>query len=276
MNFQVEYEKLKGAFESRLERAVSDRVPSKLRESMNYSLLGGGKRLRPILYLSVLCSYGIVPRESDYLFASALECVHTYSLIHDDLPVMDNDDVRRGAPTNHKKYGEAVALLAGDALLTLAFELAGKCASSDPIYAEAAYVLACNAGGSGMVGGQAMEFTCGAYDEKTLTDISALKTGKLIEAAIVCGTISADRKENIGAWLEFSDSFGKAFQLCDDILDLDNGERSLAALLGKSNAEKYLCELTDRAVAALDRTDGNTEFLKELTKAVLLRATDGL
>lgn len=276
MNFSDEYEKLKNAFESYLNRAVSDNVPLKLRDSMKYGLLGGGKRLRPVLYLSVLCSYGIVPRESDYIFASALECVHAYSLIHDDLPIMDNDDFRRGKPANHKKYGEAVALLAGDALLTLAFELAGKCAAADPVYAEAGYVLACNAGGCGMVGGQAMEFTGGEFDEKTLSEITRLKTGKLIEAAIVCGMIAADRKETVAAWLEYSDAFGQAFQLCDDLLDIDSGERSLAALLGKEKAELRLRMLVNRAIDALDGTDGNTGFLKELTKAVLLRAADGL
>lgn len=276
MNFYEEYKKLKCAFETYLERSVTADVPARLRESMNYSLLGGGKRLRPVLYLSVLCSYGITPRESDYRFASAIECVHTYSLIHDDLPVMDNDDVRRGRPTNHKVYGEATALLAGDALLTLAFELAGKCAALDPLYAEAVYVLARNAGACGMVGGQAMEFSCGTPDAKLLSNITLLKTGKLIEASVICGTIAADRKENIAAWLDFSDSFGKAFQLCDDLLDIEKGEHSLASVLGKDNAKKYLNELTERAVNALDKTDGNTEFLGELTKAVLLRAKDGI
>lgn len=276
MNFYDEYEKLKNAFETYLGRFVSADVPSKLGESMKYSLLGGGKRLRPVLYLAVLCSYGIVPRDNDFRFASALECIHTYSLIHDDLPVMDNDDLRRGKPTNHKVYGEAMALLAGDGLLTLAFELAGKCAATDPVYAEAIYVLARNSGACGMVGGQAMEFSGGNHDAEALTEITRLKTGKLIEAAIVCGAIAADRKEHIAAWLEFSDAFGKAFQLCDDLLDMEKGERSLAALLGKERAKEYLEELTERAVRALDGTYGNTQFLGELTKAVLLRATDGL
>ena len=277
MNFKTEYTELSAKIDGALRECVPADIPETLSSSMRYSLLGGGKRLRPALFLSVVSAYGRVPNDCDFLCACALECIHTYSLIHDDLPSMDNDDVRRGRPSNHKKFGEATAVLAGDALLNLAFELLARASESDPKYVGVLSEIAVCSGALGMVGGQAMEFeqTVGE-DADRLFQINSLKTGRLIEAAFVGGAIAAGRGDETDKWKAVSASFGAAFQLCDDLLDADDGERSLVSVLGKKRAKEELIRLERETEALLDKIDGDTEFLKSIASAFLLRVTDGL
>lgn len=278
MSFTERYNRIKEYADKTLNELVPSDIPSQLRQSMNYSLCGGGKRLRPVLFLSVLEAYGITPNADDIKAACAIECVHIYSLIHDDLPSMDNDDFRRGLPTNHKKFGEAIAVLAGDGLLNLAFELLSDLSAADGKYATVLREVAACAGVRGMIGGQALEFATDMKnaDAETLEKITRLKTGKLIECALVGGCASAGKTEDIEKWREFATLFGRAFQLRDDMLDLDGGEYSLARLLGRGNAEKELRTLWSAAERVLNTIDCDSAFLRELSEAMLLREIDGL
>lgn len=209
---------------------------SGLNEGMRYSLFAGGKRLRPAL---VYASYGLFKDNYDYVtpFAAAIEVIHTYSLIHDDLPAMDNDDMRRGKPSNHKAFGEAEAILAGDALLTKAFEI-----MSDVNYCpqmpletrlKAIYKLAVSAGDHGMVGGQFADITSeGKKPTVELVDyIHKNKTSALIECSIYLGAVAAGANDNeIDNLIAFGKYTGLAFQVVDDILDIT----SSSEVLGKN------------------------------------------
>jgi len=201
-------------------------APPALLEAMRYSLLGGGKRLRPVLVIAAAGLFG-VPAERVMPTACALELIHTYSLLHDDLPAMDDDDLRRGRPTNHKVYGEAMAILAGDALLTLAFELAGRQALVPGVSAaQAARVvaqIAIGAGPAGMVGGQVEDLAWEgrAAAEEQLVRIHRLKTGALIRASVRCGAIVGGADEVSLCQLDaYAQHFGLAFQIQDDVLDV--------------------------------------------------------
>ena len=278
MNFIDNYNRLKDATDGALAGIVPDELPDALRDSMNYSLLGGGKRLRPVLYLAVMEAYGLTPTAVDFKVACAIECIHTYSLIHDDLPAMDDDDFRRGRPTNHKKFGEAIAVLAGDGLLNLAYELLADAVAADARYIGVMREISSAAGVSGMVGGQALEFTTelSVADAETLGKITLLKTGKLIECALVGGCVAAGKANDTAAWRGFARLFGRAFQLCDDLLDAGEGEYSLARLLGRDNAAAELAALTNDVLRTLDGIDCNAAFLRALSAAMLLRETDRL
>lgn len=209
---------------------------SGLNEGMRYSLFAGGKRLRPAL---VYASYSLFKDDYDYVtpFAAAIEVIHTYSLIHDDLPAMDNDDMRRGKPSNHKAFGEAEAILAGDALLTKAFEIMSDTSYSPhmpvDIRLKAIYKLARAAGDKGMVGGQFADITSeGRKPTIELVDyIHKNKTSALIECAIYLGAVAAEAKENeIDNLIAFGKYTGLAFQVVDDILDIT----STSEVLGKN------------------------------------------
>ena len=276
MSFKAQYNDLKNAFEKSLEKIINPEIPSRLREGMAYSLLGGGKRLRPLLYLCVLNAYGKAVEVTDISVACAIECLHVYSLVHDDLPCMDNDDYRRGKPTNHKKFGETTAVLVGDALQCLAFELLSEVAIMEAKYAKIARCISSCAGARGMVGGQSTEFETTDFNEENLRLINGLKTGKLIEASLVSGCISAGQENEIGLWKEVSSYFGQAFQLCDDLLDEKTDENTLVALYGREKSEKLLANLVNKTLNVLDKTTADTSFLKELSKEFLLRTTDGL
>ncbi|HLO03989.1 MAG TPA: farnesyl diphosphate synthase [Symbiobacteriaceae bacterium] len=201
-------------------------APDAILEAMRYSLLGGGKRLRPILVIAAAAVFG-APAERVMPAACALEMIHTYSLIHDDLPAMDDDDLRRGRPTNHKVYGEAMAILAGDGLLTLAFEMLARQASLPAIDARAALrvvaEVASGAGAAGMVGGQVLDIaweTKGAEGE-TLAQIHRLKTGALFRASLRAGAILAGAAAaDLAALDAYAEHFGLAFQIQDDVLDV--------------------------------------------------------
>lgn len=218
-----------------------DAEPQKLLfDAMKYSLLAGGKRLRPIFTFEFcrLCS-GDWKQAAP--LAAAMEMIHTYSLIHDDLPCMDNDDFRRGRPTNHKVYGEAIAFLAGDALLTDAFGLAASAKLPNPAdLATAIGVLSENAGSRGMVGGQVLDILSEKREcsEQEVLDIQTRKTGALINAACVLGAIAGGgSQEQLQAAAGFAGCLGLAFQIRDDMLDVIGSAGELGKSVG-TDAEK--------------------------------------
>ncbi|MBL7242033.1 polyprenyl synthetase family protein [Bacillus altitudinis] len=218
-------------------------IPEELKSSMLYSLKAGGKRLRPVLVLALLNAYG--KREEDGIpVGSAVEMIHTYSLIHDDLPCMDDDDLRRGKPTNHKVYGEATAVLAGDALLTESFRLITSQLSDDvPADQKLRIIdeLVTSAGALGMVGGQFddMEAEQKQIPLSELESIHARKTGKLLTFSVVAGAILAGASDDeIEKLREFSYHIGIAFQIRDDILDLEGSEEKIGKRIGSDTANE--------------------------------------
>ena len=230
-------------------------------DSMAYSANGGGKRIRPTLTLEVARMLSDDPRvEAGALtLAAAIELIHTYSLIHDDLPCMDNDDMRRGKPTNHKVYGEATALLAGDALLTLAFEaVASSPDLSDKAKAEATLLLARSAGARGMIGGQQLDLL--GEDNKTKFDLALhrkmnlLKTGALISCAAQLGCIAAGADDNTFAKArEYAENVGLAFQVTDDLLDMgeEDEKTTYLSFMTEDEARSYAASLTENAIKAI-------------------------
>ena len=246
---------------------------AKLFEAMEYSLLAGGKRLRPVFAFE-FCRMCGADWHKAAPFAAAIEMIHTYSLIHDDLPSMDNDDFRRGRPTNHKVYGEAMAILAGDALLTDAF-----CVASTAGNAEGIAVLAECAGSLGMVGGQVLDIMS---EERLLTeqeviDIQTRKTGALINAACVTGVIAGGgSEEQIAAAGRFAGALGMAFQIRDDMLDVigtqeemgkgvgtDAGKNTFVRLYGLEKCEELVQRYTHVASEALSAFE-DTAYMKSL------------
>ena len=281
------YERFLPDIEKKLESSIT--ADNSAAQAMKYSLLSGGKRIRPILLLEFYALCG-GKGDSALNFAAALEMIHTYSLIHDDLPCMDNDDMRRGRPSCHKAFGEDTALLAGDALLTLAFKTA---AETDGIPADrvlkAIAVLAENAGISGMVGGQvedlAFEKSGATIDE--LRGMYLKKTSCLLSAGAVCGSIlaGADEKELKYA-AEYAEKLGLAFQIIDDILDCTSDEKTLGkpigsdekngkttyvTLLGIDGAKAEAERLSNEALTALCKIKGDNAALRELTADLLDR-----
>ena len=223
---------------------------SRLFEAMRYSALGGGKRLRPFLVMSSASLFNV--NETCALrTAAAVECIHCYSLVHDDLPAMDNSDLRRGKPTVHKKYDEATAILAGDALLTLAFEiLAGHDTHEDPkVRCQLVTELAKGAGAAGMVGGQAIDLQVAGQapggsqgalrlDADGLRDMHARKTGAMIRASAVAGAIMAGASDDLITTVDrYAAEIGLAFQIVDDILDVEGSAGELGKTAGKDAAE---------------------------------------
>lgn len=267
----------------------SDRLYSRTVRAARYSLLAGGKRLRPILLLEF---YRLCGGADDcaYQFAAALEMIHTYSLIHDDLPCMDNDDMRRGRPSCHKQFDEATALLAGDALLTEAFSAASRTAG---IPAErivkAIGVLSGCAGISGMIGGQTIDLESESKEAsiEAVTENYRLKTGALLRAAAVIGCILAGAEPELEkAAAAYGERLGLAFQVIDDILDEQgeanalgkptgsdkrNGKRTFVSLVGSEKAKQAAEQFTNEALAALEQFPGDITALSELTSALLAR-----
>lgn len=256
-------------------------------EAMRYSLINGGKRIRPVLALEFARACG-GSRDDCLPLACALEYIHTYSLIHDDLPCMDNDDLRRGKPSCHKQFDEATALLAGDALLTHAFEIVSDCDLSDDKKVTAISLLAQNSGVAGMIGGQVIDllFEQGDPALKELLTVYKLKTGALISAACLLGCISAGAKsEQLSAASKFAYSLGIAFQIQDDILDIigdqdklgkpvgsdaDNSKKTYASIVGIEKAKQDVKRLTDNAVSQLEFFE-DTEFIKLLAYKLVSR-----
>lgn len=281
------YERFLPDIEKKLESCIT--ADNSAAQAMKYSLLSGGKRIRPILLLEF---YALCGGKGDNAlnFAAALEMIHTYSLIHDDLPCMDNDDMRRGRPSCHKAFGEDTALLAGDALLTLAFKTA---AETDGIPADrvlkAIAVLAENAGISDMVGGQvedlAFEKSGATLDE--LRGMYLKKTSCLLSAGAVCGSILAGADdEELKYAAEYAEKLGLAFQIIDDILDCTSDEKTLGkpigsdekngkttyvTLLGIDGAKAEAERLSNEALTALCKIKGDNAALRELTADLLDR-----
>ena len=286
MSYQEQYDYFRLAAEEALRGAVPADVPEPLRSAMNYSLLAGGKRLRPVLLLAAynLQAADITPALP---FAAALEMVHTYSLIHDDLPAMDNDDLRRGKPTCHKVYGEGMAVLAGDGLLSLAFETMAQ--SGHPRAFAALRELALRCGTRGMVAGQCADLRAEETggDADLLHYIHRHKTADLLTAPVVMGLTLAGAEDNrISAGREYGQNLGVAFQIIDDILDVTGNEIQLGKHIGKDaqenkctwvsvygleKARKDAADYTGRAVAALDIWGEKAIFLKTLAQRMLVR-----
>ncbi len=280
-----------------LDRALDLRLPvprgpaARLHEAMRYAVLGGGKRLRPALCLAACEACGADP---DRVVgpAAAIEMIHSYSLVHDDLPAMDDDALRRGRPTVHVAFGEAEAILAGDALLTLAFEILGR-EPAEPAFAarrsEAVAVVAAAAGADGMVGGQMVDLESERTEsEPAILDwIHAHKTGALLAASVEVGAIHAGAgAEDRASLVEYGRSLGMAFQIVDDILDVTataedlgktpgkdarSGKGTYAARYGVEGARNEAERFLDRAIEAIASVGGDTSFLAFLARYALDR-----
>ncbi len=281
--------------EAALEKALSspnERYYPSIFKAVRYSAMSGGKRLRPALIMEFCRMCGGTPEQAAP-FAAALEMVHTYSLIHDDLPCMDDDDLRRGKPTNHKVFGEATAVLAGDALLNRAFETILDPQNTKGLPAEtvlrAAERLAKASGMDGMIGGQIldMESEGRQISQETLMLLQRLKTGCLIQVAAVMGCIVAGRSdpETLGAAERYADHLGLAFQIEDDLLDIEgditkfgkpigsdveNSKVTFPSLLGAARCHELVRELTDHAIAALQSFPDHA-FLDDLENYLVTR-----
>lgn len=264
--------------------------PATIHRAMRYSVFAGGKRMRPVLCLAAARACEI-RRVADALPAAcAVECVHTYSLIHDDLPCMDDDDMRRGRPTSHKVFGEGVAVLAGDALLTVAFEIVARMKPT-PRYTAADYVteLSRAAGSRNLVGGQVADLE-GEKKSCTPADLRFIHRGKtaaMIIASLKLGAMAANATpRTLGIMEEFGDNLGLAFQVIDDILDVTQsseklgksagkdaaaGKTTYPALLGLEASQKEAARLTEKALAALSPLGERAVTLRALANNLLSR-----
>ena len=236
--------------ESLLENYINSLPDSTTKSAMLYSLTAGGKRIRPHLLYTVLKGYSVNP-EIGNPFACALEMIHTYSLIHDDLPAMDNDDLRRGLPTCHKQFDEATAILAGDGLLTYAFEVVASSNEASDTVVKCISILSQMAGPSGMVYGQQLDLEAEnkVIDWTMLQRIHEHKTGCLLTAPLLMGCILAKHEEDIPAWKKIGFSLGLAFQVQDDILDIE----LTAKEFGKSNSDQKNHKGTSVSILGIER-----------------------
>jgi geranylgeranyl diphosphate synthase type II len=253
--------------------------------AMRYSLLAGGKRLRPVFVFD-FCRMCGGDWKRAIPFAAAVEMIHTYSLIHDDLPCMDNDDYRRGALTNHKVYGEAIAVLAGDALLTAAFSFLASAPYSAEIRIKAVDALSNCAGELGMVGGQVLDMQSQERQctQQEVLDIQSRKTGALIRAACILGVLAGEgNQEQLLAAAEFASHLGLAFQIRDDMLDVignatelgkavgvDAEKNTFVQLYGLEKCNDMVCNHTDLAIDFLNSFE-DTAFMKELSHRLTSR-----
>lgn len=288
---EITIDNLKNEIEDWISQYFKDKglYNKKVYESIVYSIDAGGKRIRPILFL---LTYMLNNNEykSALPIAAAIEMIHTYSLIHDDLPCMDNDDLRRGKPTNHKVFGEAIAVLAGDGLLNEAMSIMFKyCLDKDKSAIKACSLISDSAGIEGMVGGQTVDI----LSENTKIPIDQLyymhskKTGALIKASIVSGAVlSNSTEENLNYLRYYGDKLGLAFQIKDDILDIvgktevlgkkaksdmDNNKTTFVTTYGLNKCIEMCSSLTSECLEVLDKLEGDTSKLKELTLFLLNR-----
>jgi len=268
-------------------------APVVLKDAMDYSLQAGGKRIRPMLVFSVIDAFGKAT-EIGLPVACSIEMIHTYSLIHDDLPSMDDDDLRRGKPTNHIVFGQANAILAGDALLTLSFNVLADInhpnVSPEQKLAIISEIAKC-AGAEGMVGGQTADMSS-EEKEISLAELEYIhehKTGKLLSASILTGAILAGaNQEQMSALSKFSRHLGLAFQIRDDILDVEGNEELIGKPVGSDSvnnkstyptlltlegAKKKLAEEIDQAIDALKSINFEGSYLMDITKLVAERNT---
>lgn len=275
-----------------LERARPDR----LMDAMRYGSMGGGKRFRPFLAVASANLFG-VPRERALMAGAALECIHCYSLVHDDLPSMDNDDLRRGRPTTHKKFDDATAILAGDGLLTLAFDILSRPETHPGAEVRVRLVtaLARMSGLGGMVGGQMLDLAAeGRFDgkmkqlgEQDVLTLQAMKTGALIRFGCIAGAILGEADDKQYAALDrYGQIVGQAFQIADDLLDIEGdaatlgkaaqkdaaaGKATIASLLGVEKARARLKTLVDEAGAILSPFGAKADVLKTAARFVAER-----
>ena len=269
---------------------VPDDPRRALFEAMRHAAIGGGKRLRPLLVFATAQMFN-VERERMARAALALECIHVYSLIHDDLPAMDDDDMRRGKPTVHKAFDEATAILAGDCLHALAFEiLAHEATHPDPhVRVELIADMARSAGGNGMCGGQMMDLEAekASFDLPTVTRLQALKTGALISSAVeagaILGRVPADQRTGLRGYAR---DIGLAFQIADDLLDVEGdeeaagkklrkdegaGKETFLSLLGIERAREQAGILVDQAIEHLHGHGEEAELLRDIARFILSR-----
>ncbi len=277
-----------------LSECLDDRgIPEGLLESMKYSLMAGGKRLRPVLVLVWAKMLG-AEKEAVMPFAASLEMIHTYSLIHDDLPAMDDDDLRRGKPSNHKQFDEATAILAGDGLLTEAFGFMAETNAPAADVVEAIALMAKSAGSSGMVGGQVVDISYTGRDGVTLDELKvmhSMKTGALILSACKSGAILAKgagaSEDDLRRAEEYGRLIGVAFQIVDDVLDIVGDEEALGkpvgsdeelgkstypSLIGLEESKELARKYVDEAVELLKPYSGEeADFLTELAQYIVDR-----
>jgi geranylgeranyl diphosphate synthase type II len=268
-----------------------DEPPATLSKSIRYSIFCGGKRLRPMLALAGADVVG-GDRNLAMPVACAVECIHTFSLIHDDLPAIDNDDLRRGRPTNHKVFGDAIAILAGDALLALSFELIASCAKSLPAgpVLEASRLISKASGTTGMVGGQIDDIGnegCANVGIAEVESVHRRKTGALLTASLVAGAVLFDPPaESISNLTTYGEYLGLAFQIADDLLDIQ-GDPSLIGkpvgsdlkhdkatypkLLGIAESQRRAREAVSTAVAALTSFGSEADPLRALARYTVER-----
>ena len=266
--------------------------PESIHEAMRYSLLAGGKRLRPVLVMAAAEAVG-GDRHTILPFAIAAELIHTYTLIHDDLPALDNDDLRRGKPTNHKVFGEAIAILAGDALLTQAFIIMTRAAGMETVPPEcilkATHEMAGALGSTGMIGGQVVDLESEGkrINSETLEYIHIYKTGFLIRACIRCGgVLSQASKGQLSSLSSFGAHIGLAFQIIDDILDITGDEEKLGkdigsdltknkatypALYGLEESKRKAEELVEESIDCLNEFDDRADPLREIARFFVQR-----
>lgn len=276
------------AIEATLDRLLPRQEGNRLHAAMRYAALGQGKRLRPFLVLQSASLFDVAEGAAKRT-AAALECVHCYSLVHDDLPAMDNDDLRRGQPTTHRKFDEATAILAGDGLLTLAFEILGDTATHADAAVRSALVLdlAKASGEAGMVGGQMRDIEAesgGFASYVAIAAMQGMKTGALFRFACEAGAIlaAADR----AALCQYAEHIGLAFQIADDILDVEadaatlgkatgkdkgRGKATFVDFLGLDGAKKEAARLTEAAIAALDCYGAKADLLRDAARFMVAR-----
>lgn len=281
-----------GLYIEKIEKALKEYIPTLTKETQDisamlaYSLEGGGKRIRPLLCLEFCNAVG-GNTDSALPFACAVEFVHTYSLIHDDLPCMDNDDFRRGKPSSHKKFGEANALLTGDALLTHAFYIISDAVQNGTVNASQAVLavreLSSLAGMKGMIGGQYIDlkYENSSADYDILAQMDTLKTSALIESACVLGLIAANAdEEKISAARVFARELGLAFQITDDVLEAEsdtetsdeiNGKVTYITLFGLKKAKELAKVHTDNALTALDIFGDSANEIRIIAESLLYR-----
>jgi geranylgeranyl diphosphate synthase type II len=278
------------SIESLLRERIHRLQPSRVRDAMEYSLMAGGKRIRPRMMYAGVQGYGAKEHLADE-YACALEMIHTYSLIHDDLPAMDNDDLRRGHPTCHKQFDEATAVLAGDGLLTYAFELASRGTDDAAKACRCTEILARCAGADGMILGQCLDVTedtgsCIGWDE--LKNIHRFKTGELLSAPLMIASVLTGQNEAVtGKWQAIGIKIGLAFQIQDDILDVTatkeqlgksnsderNGKITSVSLLGKENAEALMNQLYAESLQEICAAEGfDCTALTDLVKGIQERS----
>ncbi|MBR5502436.1 MAG: polyprenyl synthetase family protein [Oscillospiraceae bacterium] len=288
MNYEQRLNSYRNFTEAALGIVTRDE-PGLVGEAMRYSLLGGGKRVRACLALAACEAVGSNPADAVYA-ACAVEMLHCYSLIHDDLPCMDNDDFRRGKPSCHKAFDEATALLAGDSLLTKAFEQLGEIETVEAAR-RCVTILAKAAGGKGMIYGQELDIAGAANSDDVraaLDQINALKTGCLIEAAVLMGAAcgGCNNEEQLQALSVYAKCIGAVFQIVDDVLDetssleelgkltgsdMNNNKVTYASLLGVDEAMKVAEQLTEQACNVLQPYAKKADFLTQFAKQLLNR-----